>query len=237
MNPETSEAVVSTWEPGAVGLLVIDMTKAFTERGSAFDRNRRAAGLDTDYYFDRLEQVAVPAIMRVATAVRGSGGPVLWVKPLIVSSQARDWPPGLHAASMAPLVPGTPAWGLTSGLTAERTDYEVPKQCVSSFWCGSADPILRHRGVRHVLVAGCLTNGGMMVNAVDAAVRGYQVTVIEDGCAALDPRSHEDALAAHPIYEVRTSADAVDALSTASQDSRRTEGVTTRAPLKERNRP
>jgi nicotinamidase-related amidase len=68
-------------------------------------------------------------------------------------------------------------------LVVEPDDYEVPKQGVSAFRCGSADPILRHRGVRSVPVTRCLTNGGVLVNAVDAATRGYEVTVVDDGCA------------------------------------------------------
>jgi nicotinamidase-related amidase len=87
----------------------------------------------------------------------------------------------------------------------DPSDYEVPKQCVSAFWCGSADQILRNRGVRHVLFTGCLTNGGMMVNAVDAAMRGYQVTVIDDACAAFSQDLHDAALRAHSIYTVASS--------------------------------
>jgi len=201
------------WKFGEVGLLVSDMNNAFTERGSVFDRGRQEAGVDTNYYFDRLEQIATPAIQQLAVAIRNFGGPVLWIKPLIVDHQARDWPPGSRAAGSAPLVPGTHAWELMNGLVAEPGDYEVPKQCVSAFWCGNADQILRHRGVQHVLVTGCLTNGGMMVNAIDAAMRGYRVTVISDACAALSPELHEAALSAHSEYEVCSNEVALAALA------------------------
>jgi len=100
-----------------------------------------------------------------------------------------------------------------AGLVADSADYEVPKKCVSAFWGGSADEILRNRGVRHLLVTGCLTNGGMMVNAIDAAVRGYHVTVIDDACAAFSVELHDAALSAHSIYEVDSSASALSALS------------------------
>jgi nicotinamidase-related amidase len=194
-----------SWKSGEVGLFVSDMNNAFTERGSDFDRGRQNAGIDTNYYFDRLERVVTPAIQRLAVAVRGSGGPVLWVKPLIVDDRARDWPRGSRATGSAPLVPGTHSWDLMPGLAMDPSDYEVPKQCVSAFWCGSADQILRNRGVRHVLFTGCLTNGGMMVNAVDAAMRGYQVTVIDDACAAFSQDLHDAALRAHSIYTVASS--------------------------------
>jgi nicotinamidase-related amidase len=189
------------------------MNNAFTERGAHFDQGRKGAGVDTNYYFDRLEKVAAPAIQKLAVAVRGTGGPVLWIKPLIVDSQARDWPPGARPFGSAPLVPGTHEWELMAGLTAEPTDYEVPKQCVSAFWCGNADQILRNRGVQHVLVTGCLTNGGMMVAALDAAMRGYEVTVISDACAALSPELHDAALSAHKEYSVCSSETALAALT------------------------
>jgi len=44
-----------------------------------------------------------------------------------------------------------------------------------------------------------------MVNAVDAAMRGYQVTVIDDACAAFSQDLHDAALRAHSIYTVASS--------------------------------
>jgi len=199
MEVSTSNEKLLDWRTGEVGLLVIDLSRTFTQRGSHFDRNLQGDGIDTTYYFDRLEFVVTPAVNSLACAVRGAGGPVLWVKPMIVDPLGRDWPPGFHRPRLAPLVPGVDSWELLDGLISESTDYEVPKQCVSAFWCGNADSILRNRGVRHVLVAGCFTNGGAMVNAVDAATRGYQVTLVDDACAALSPELHEAALAAHSM--------------------------------------
>ena len=198
------------WSPGDVGLLVSDMNNAFTERGSAFDLGRQSVGTNTEYYFDRLVKVVNPAIRSLAAAVRAAGGPVLWVKPLIVDPQGRDWPRGARPGGS--LVPGTHEWELMPGLVAESVDYEVPKKCVSAFWCGNADQILRNRGVRHVLVTGCLTNGGMLINAIDAAMRGYQVTVIDDACATFSQEIHDAALSSHSVYKVSSSAETLAAL-------------------------
>ena len=63
-----------------------------------------------------------------------------------------------------------------------------------------------------MLVTGCLTNGGMLINAIDAAMRGYQVTVIDDACATFSQEIHDAALSSHSVYKISSSAETLAAL-------------------------
>jgi nicotinamidase-related amidase len=55
-----------------------------------------------------------------------------------------------------------------------------------------------------------------MVNAVDAAIRGYQVTLVSDACAALTEQLHEAALIAHSIYRVSSAGETLATLSSST---------------------
>jgi len=57
------------------------------------------------------------------------------------------------------------------------------------------------------LVAGIVTNGGVASTVRDAHVRDFDVTVIEDGCAAFSPAVHRTAIEAlRPVCRVASVA-------------------------------
>ena len=67
--------------------------------------------------------------------------------------------------------------------------------------------MLSRAGVKRLLVAGIVTNGGVASTVRDAHVREFEVTVLEDGCAAFDREVHETAIAAlRPVARIATIA-------------------------------
>jgi nicotinamidase-related amidase len=83
----------------------------------------------------------------------------------------------------------------------------VEKVAFSAFYMSRLDWVLARAGIRRLLVAGIVTNGGVASTARDAHVRDFEVTVLEDGCAAFDPETHRIAIAAlRPVARITTVA-------------------------------
>jgi nicotinamidase-related amidase len=167
-------------------------------------------------YVDRVESSVLPAIGRLAAAVRAHGGPVIWARPRSRTVDGSDWPAGLRprlAPGGLPFAAALPGLGSAAGGAPPPEDYVVPVGGLSPFRAGNAGAILRHCGVEHVVVAGLETNYEVVIAAVDAANGNFQATVARDACGAVSVEVHEAALALHPfLYDVVSTTALITAL-------------------------
>ena len=76
-------------------------------------------------------------------------------------------------------------------LPVEPQDVVVLKRRASAFAGTDLDLVLRARGVDAIAVAGVATSAMVAATCYDAADRGYQVTVLRDGCADGEPAVHD----------------------------------------------
>ena len=128
------------------------------------------------------------------TLVPGRGGAPF------VPSHLQRLRPFLGAGDFAP-----GGWGHALVDELAPADMAVEKVAFSAFYMSRLDWVLARAGVRRLLVAGIVTNGGVASTVRDAQVRDYAVTVLEDGCAAFDPETHRVAIAAlRPVAQVTT---------------------------------
>ncbi|GAA4219506.1 cysteine hydrolase family protein [Actinocatenispora rupis] len=81
--------------------------------------------------------------------------------------------------------------GPTVDLPVEAEDVVVLKRRASAFAGTDLDLVLRARGVDTIAVAGVATSAMVAATCYDAADRGYQVTVLRDGCADGDAAMHD----------------------------------------------
>lgn len=130
------------------------------------------------------------------------------IVPLVVAS--RDWHPANHCSYQSEGGPwpvhcqaGTPGAEFHPALDQSRIERvfskgtEADKEAYSSFdGTGLAD-WLREHGVRRLLVAGLTTDYCVRASVLDALHAGFEVTVLEDGVAAVNvqPGDGERALA------------------------------------------
>ena len=71
-------------------------------------------------------------------------------------------------------------------------------------------------GIRRLIVSGIVTNGGVSSTVRGAHVREFQVTVLEDGCAAFSDDVHRAAIEGlRPIARIMTVAQAIDEVEAA----------------------
>lgn len=157
-------------------LLVIDMLNDFVRKGAPLEVP------DT--------RKVIPNIKREITRAREAGSPVIYVcdahEPDDIEFSRMGWPP--HA------VRGTRGAGVVDELKPGPNDPVIQKTTYSGFYRSDLDGVLKGLGVTDLRLTGCVTHICVMFTAADASLRGYKVTVVEDGVAGLAPEDHEAAL-------------------------------------------
>jgi nicotinamidase-related amidase len=151
-------------------------------------------------YFDRIEQVMIPAIRRLISHFREHARQIIY---LTVSSHL---PNGLDFEPLRRLREQQfeSEFGQKSVLTqrdsrdAQILDELAPqpgdlilnKVSASAFTSSGFDQILRNMGITSLVFTGVVTNGCVFMTALDARDRGYKVVMVEDACAAISDVLH-----------------------------------------------
>ncbi|MEO8713972.1 MAG: cysteine hydrolase [Acetobacteraceae bacterium] len=191
-----------------LALLLCDLQNDFLHPDGAYGRAGRSAP----------EIAALPArLAPLAGAIRAADGWVVSTHFTLVPG--RDGEPFIapHLRALRPFLargdfaPGAWGHGLVDALAP--ADIAVEKVAFSAFYMSRLEWVLARAGIRRLLVAGIVTNGGVASTVRDAQVREFDVTVLEDGCAAFDPATHATAVAAlRPVAKISTVARALTAL-------------------------
>lgn len=171
-------------------LVVIDMQNHFLAPG---------AGGETPPARD-----IVPAVNRLAGALRDAGGLVVWIRTLFTEGALHTIPhfhqvllkPEAFQARSAALADDADGAALWPELDVRDEDLIVPKTRYSAFIQGASDldGILRARGIEAVLVAGTMTNACCESTARDAMMLNYRTTMVHDANASLRDDEHAAAL-------------------------------------------
>ena len=179
-------------DPARTALVVIDMQHAFMDEAVGFAVVRTARDI-------------VPAINRLAAAVRAAGGGVFWVRMTHDDKCLDDWSvnfaistPERRTARIAALTAGSLGHRLWSELDVRPEDEIVDKYRYSGFLPGTSDLAdrLRARGFDTVLITGTLTNVCCESSARDAAMLNFRTVMVSDGNATVTQAEHDAALTA-----------------------------------------
>jgi nicotinamidase-related amidase len=99
------------------------------------------------------------------------------------------------------------SWGHRVVDELAPSDLPVEKVGYDAFYATRLEWLLLRVGVRRLIVAGIVTNGGVSSTVRGAHVRQFDVTVLEDGCAAFTKELHDTAIAAlRPVAEISSVA-------------------------------
>jgi nicotinamidase-related amidase len=189
----------------ATALLLCDLQNDFLHPEGAYGR----AGLG------RPEIAAVvPRLRPLVRAVRQAGGWIVSTHFTLVPGRGGEPFISPHLKKNRPFlgkgdfVPG--GWGHALVDDLAPADLSVEKVNFSAFYMSRLEWVLARAGVRRLLVAGIVTNGGVASTVRDAHVRDYDITLLADGCAAFDPAIHDTAVAAlRPVAAITTVAEAL----------------------------
>jgi len=214
MSAETLIPQGGDWS--ATALMLCDLQNDFLHPEGAYGR----AGLG------RAELAALaPRLAPLVAAMRAAGGWVVSAHFTLVPG--RDGAPFIspHLRRVRPFLgrgdfaPGS--WGHALVDELAPSDMAVEKVAFSAFYMSRLEWVLARAGIRRLLVAGIVTNGGVASTVRDAHVRDFEVHLLEDGCAAFDPATHAVAVEAlRPVAGIATVAEACAALRTEGAGSR-----------------
>ena len=179
-------------DPARTALVVIDLQHAFMTEGVG--HAICPASIDI-----------VPAVNRLAAALRAAGGGVFWVQMTHDDRCLDEWSvahemssPAMREKRIAALSEGTMGHQLWPGLDVQPQDEIVKKYRYSAFMPGTSDlpERLWARGFDTVLITGTVTNVCCESSARDANMTNFRTIMVSDGNAASTQEEHDAALAA-----------------------------------------
>src|SRR6185369_4012616 len=167
------------FEPASTALLLIDFQRDFLEPGGFGE----SLGNDVSL----LRQALAPAA-RVLAAARAAGLPVMHTREGhrrdladLPPAKARRGNPSLRIGDPGPLgrllVRGEPGHGIVPELAPRDGEPVVDKQGKGAFYATDLEALLRHRGVRSLLVCGVTTEVCVHTTVREANDRGYDCLV------------------------------------------------------------
>lgn len=148
----------------------------------------------------------VPLIATLFTLVQGPDGP-------IISEHLHSLRPFLGPGHFAP-----GSWGQALVDELGSPDIAVEKVAYSAFHASRLEFVLDKIGVRSLLVAGIVTNGGVASTVRAAHVLDFQTVVLGDGCAAFSLESHDAAIASLETVSAIETCDGAQAWLRASAE-------------------
>lgn len=178
-----SEAIPSE----QTALVLVDLQNDFIHPRGAYARGGAASA----------SIAALPArLAPVCEAMRAAGAWIVSTHFTLVPGRGGDPFISDHLRALRPFLragdfaPGGFGHALVDDLVP--ADLSVEKVAYSAFYMTRLDWVLARAGIRSLVFAGIVTNGGVASTLRDAHVRDYHLTVLEDGCAAFDEAVHRN---------------------------------------------
>ena len=192
---------ITPW--GQTALLIVDLQNDFLHPDGAYGRAGQTAAAIA----------ALPERLKpLADGIRAAGGWIVSTQFTLVPAKGGEPLISPHLKQLRPFLatgdfaPG--AWGHQLVDALQPADLTVEKVAYSAFYMTRLEWVLRKTGLRRLIVAGIVTNGGVASTVRDAHVRDFETVVLQDGCAAFAPETHDVAIEAlRPVARIATVAE------------------------------
>ncbi len=162
-----------------IGLLIVDFVNGFADPGTFGGGNIPAA---------------IDRTVGLLASARERGWPVAHSRIVYADDDSDANVFSTKVPGMLSLKEHSPASAIVDALAPSSGERVVRKNVPSAFFGTDLAPWLTRRGVRTLLVAGCVTSGCVRASVVDAMCWGFRPVVVEDcvGDRAIGP--HEASL-------------------------------------------
>ena len=210
-------------------LLLVDLQNDFVHPDGAYGRAGQG-------------NAAIAALPRKAKAagdlVRSRGGVVIATLFTLVPGRGGEPIISPHLKTLRPFLgKGDFASGRVGPAACRRTragGFHGREDCLFGLLHDAARVDSAQDGDRALYVGGIVTNGGVASTVRDAHVREFEVTVLEDGCAAFSPSVHRAAIEGlRPVAAISSIAKAAEGycvgMSAQGRRSNRLRGGASRA--------
>lgn len=134
----------------------------------------------------------VTRVAAAADAARAAGIPVRYVvvafRPGHPEASARN--KTFSAIPPEAMLLGDASTEVHAAVAPREGEPVIVKKRVSAFTGSDLEVVLRGSGATHLVLAGVSTSGVVLSTLRQAADLDYRLTVLEDGCADMDPEVH-----------------------------------------------
>ena len=134
---------------------------------------------------ERMARRLAPLLVRA----RGAGVPVIYA-----NDNFGKWQSDFRKQVEHCVHDGVRGSGIARRLAPMDEDYFVLKPKHSAFFSTALDTLLGYLGARTIVLAGLTTDSCVLVTAIEADMRDFNVVVPEDCVAASSPRRHARAI-------------------------------------------
>ena len=195
--------------PAEAALLFVDVQNYTTSWDGAEFRNKSVDERPFyDYYFERLNGLALPNMKRLQEACRDRGVEVLYTVIEALTRDMRDLSLDYKISRI-----GVPrgAWDarVPDALGVGEDEIVIPKTSSSVFVSTNIDYVLRSLGMRQLIIAGLITDQCVESAVRDACDLGYLVTLVPDACATYTAERQEASVQAIKGYCRQRTTDAL----------------------------
>ena len=176
-------------------LLVIDIQYMDAHRDFGMGAKAKQIGNMEflDYYWDRLETLAIPNIQRLQTAARKKDVEVIHVRVAASKKDGSD-----NSIRFKSKGRPTPSHTKDAEILPEVAPLEdelvISKTTESVFNSTSIDRTLRNMGITNLIIVGVVTNGCVEGATRSAVELDYGTILVEDATAAFAPQLHQHAI-------------------------------------------
>ena len=186
-------------------LLIVDMqnygANPDSDRGRLLSQSNPRLAKN---FFSHLEAVVIPNQVRLLEYWRRRGLRVIFLTAGALLPDGSDMAPRrfrrdtrrLEALKQTEhMHPATGDYQIIEPLLPRERELVVRKNSIGAFNSSALDQILRNMRVTGLVIVGVITEGCVETTARDAADRGYECILVEDGCASdFGPEAHEASL-------------------------------------------
>ncbi len=182
-------------DPAKTALLIVDMQNQFISRDGLDAKIAREKGMfdKWEYFFDRIDNVAIPNNKKLLDFFRGNKLEVTFGRIACHHKDGRDRSPVQRRPGWNNILLPIGDWGaeMVDELLPLEDEVVVNKTTDSVLSGTNYEHLLRNMGIETVVCTGVVTDQCVASTVRSLADAGFEVILVEDACAAATQQLHD----------------------------------------------